>query len=177
MSGPRRRNLVGQRFDKRLVLAFVGSRSGMRSVWRVRCDCGREFDCLNQDLKRGGPCRQCTTSHKAPRPYRRKRPYEALYNTWSSRARYPVHISYEQFLPITDVKNCHYCDAEVKWPKYRTGDNRSSASNLDRKDCSEPYTLDNIVVCCWRCNKAKNTLFTYEEWKEIGALIRAWRLK
>lgn len=50
------------------------------------------------------------------------------------------------------------------------------ASNLDRKDSVKPYTLDNVVVCCWRCNKVKNTTFTYTEWLELGQVIKSWGL-
>ena len=38
-----------------------------------------------------------------------------------------------------------------------------------------PYYMDNVVVCCGRCNYAKNDHFSYGEWKQIGALIRSWR--
>jgi hypothetical protein len=50
-----------------------------------------------------------------------------------------------------------------------------TASNLDRKDSAKPYEMGNIVVCCRRCNYAKNTFFTYDEWKQIGTLIRSWK--
>jgi hypothetical protein len=41
-SGPRRRDLTGQRFGRYLVLAFSGIAPGRMSVWKVRCDCGTE---------------------------------------------------------------------------------------------------------------------------------------
>jgi 5-methylcytosine-specific restriction endonuclease McrA len=59
--------------------------------------------------------------------------------------------------------------------EYRKRNGGGTGSFLDRKDSSKPYEMENIVVCCVRCNKAKNTHFTYEEWKELGTVIRKWR--
>jgi hypothetical protein len=172
-------DLSGQRFDKRVVLS-LHSHVGSRPLWNVKCDCGREFTCLSQDLKRGGPCRNCSPGLKAIRPYRRKRPYEALYNGWKNRLdkldNHRVFISYEEFLTFTTVHECHYCGARILWAKFRQrGKDYSSATNLDRKDSALPYTMDNVVVCCKRCNIGKNTHFTYKEWKQLGDVIRTWR--
>lgn len=30
-------------------------------------------------------------------------------------------------------------------------------------------------TCCARCNWSKGDQFTYEEWKQIGDLIRSWK--
>jgi len=114
--------------------------------------------------------------------HRRKRPYESLYNTFIQKAGkngHTVTITYDQFLLLTDIKECHYCGAGVIWLEYQTRTPgkkyRGQAYNLDRKDSAEPYTFENVAVCCARCNLAKNNLFTYEEWKQIGGLIRSWK--
>lgn len=51
----------------------------------------------------------------------------------------------------------------------------SSASNLDRKDNSRGYDIDNVVVCCGRCNYAKGSHFTHDEWKKIGIVIKGFK--
>ena len=164
-------NLTGQKLDKREVLGFAGNKNG-RNYWNVKCDCGHTFSCLTQALYRGGPCIMC--GHKGARPYRRKRPYEVNYNSLVQRARHPVLITYEQFAEFARIKDCHYCGAEIVWTEYRQK-GKGSASNLDRKDAEKPYQMDNLVVCCARCNYAKNTHFTYDEWKQLGNIIRSWR--
>lgn len=172
--GRPRKDLSGQRFGKRLVLGLADTPKNANARWHVRCDCGHEFTCLNQDLWRMGPCRMC--GHKGPRINRRKRPYEAMYNIFVGRAKYPVSITYEQFVEFAKIKHCHYCDDEIFWKEYRTDKTPGgTGSNLDRKDSSLPYSFDNIVVCCGRCNYAKNDHFTYEEWMQLGAVIRSWR--
>lgn len=167
----------GQRFGKRVVLRRVGMRAG-RSVYLARCDCGHEYEALLQTLRRTKGCMKC--SFKAARPNRRKRPYEAQYNNFVVRARHPVEITYEQYAEFASQKACHYCDAPITWRKYRgalTNPEAGSAcgSNLDRKDHTGAYTADNVVVCCRRCNIAKNVLFTYEEWREIGSVIKEFK--
>jgi hypothetical protein len=169
-----RRDLTGQRFGKRLVLGFAAFKSGKRSQWHVRCDCGQEFTCLNQDLKREGPCRWC--GHRGPRPYRRKRPYEWRYNTAVNKARHAFLLSYDEFFEFTKTRECHYCGIGIDWgPAF--GKKRSSGLNLDRKDNNRPYEKENVVVACRRCNYGKNNFFSYEEWKQIGNVIRSWRTK
>lgn len=162
---------TGKRFGKRVVIERAGQR-GYRSLWRVRCDCGYEVVCLAQTLRCTQRCKQC--SHKGPRLNRRKRPFEALYNSLLQRARHPVRLSYEEFVAFTAIKECHYCGAELAWNAHRkTG--IGSPSNLDRKDSDGAYEVSNVVVCCLRCNKAKNRHFSYDEWSQLGAVIRSWR--
>jgi hypothetical protein len=168
------------KFGKRTVLKFTGVKKGVsqrgRATWLVRCDCGREFTCLTQDLKRkgGAGCLFCV--HKGDRTCRRKRPYEYRYNKMVARARHPFLITYDEFLEFTKVTACHYCGEKIEWgPAF--GRKRPSGLNLDRKDSNLPYQIGNLVVACRRCNYGKNNFFSYAEWKELGALIRAWRVK
>jgi hypothetical protein len=170
----KRSDLTGKRFGKRTVLAIAEDVKGKHTRWTFRCDCGYESTCLTQDLRRNGPCLMC--GHKGPRPYRRLRPFEAKYNTLVNRARHSVLITYEEFLEFTKVNDCHYCGENIPWSEYQTKV-RSTAVYLDRKDSALAYEVGNLVVCCTRCNYAKNRLFTYEQWVEIGKLIRSWKRK
>lgn len=45
--------MIGKRFGRLVVLERVGTYDGHRSVYKVRCDCGTEFECLAQNLKSG----------------------------------------------------------------------------------------------------------------------------
>ena len=169
-------DFTGWRFDRRVVMGKEAVLKNKHARWRVRCDCGREFTCLSQDLRRGGPCRDCRPSRNAPRPYRRKRPYEASYNIFVGRARHAVEISYEQFAQLAEQRECHYCGEPIVWQEWLSHKGEGgTGSNLDRCDSSLPYTVANVVVCCGRCNYAKNDHFTYAEWKELGLVIKKWR--
>lgn len=159
------------RFGKRTVLRMA-DRRGLRQLWKVRCDCGNEYECLTQHLRRGAGCLRCV--HKGPRVYRRKRPYEYRYNVLKNRGRHTVLLTYEEFLEFTKITECHYCSETVTWGS-PFGKNRTTGSNLDRKDNNRPYEIDNVVVACRRCNYGKNAFFSYEEWLALGTLIRSWR--
>jgi hypothetical protein len=176
---------VPPKIGKRVLLKFLGfapvGKSYQEGRWLVRCDCGREFECGDANHKTVwfGACQSC--SQAKPKPSRRKRPYEALYNALIGKAarrdrsakaaRHEVLFTYEDFLLLTQEKQCHYCGSPVIWQEYSV---RGGASNLDRKDNRLPYTMENVVVCCKRCNIGKNRFFSYEEWKQIGVLIRNW---
>jgi len=40
--------------------------------------------------------------------------------------------------------------------------------SIDRKDSRKAYSPDNMVPCCWNCNRLKNDFFTHEEFKKIA---------
>lgn len=61
-------------------------------------------------------------------------------------------ISYADFQMLI-VQICHYCNG----PLNETG------VALDRKDNTKGYILDNVVPCCFSCNKVKSDVLTYEE--------------
>lgn len=166
---------MAKRFGNRVLLRKGSTRNG-RQYFVFRCDCGHEGECLLQSLQRCGKCESC--AYKGPRTYRRLRPFEARYNSLVSRGRHPVQITYEQFVSFTDIRECHYCGDSIIWSPFRGANlEHSTATNLDRMDNSRPYEMDNLVVCCLRCNKAKNTHFTYDEWQELGNVIRSWKEK
>ena len=165
--GGNKESIIGLRFDKRVVLELTVS--SPRTPWLVVCDCGAKFDCLMQDLRRGGNCRNCY--EKSPvRVNRRKRPYESVYNLFVGRAKHEVALTYEDYFNIAVSKpNCYYCDSTLKWSEFR--DRKQSGSNLDRKDSNKGYTIDNVVPCCRVCNITKNNNFTHEEFILLGKVI------
>lgn len=58
-------------------------------------------------------------------------------------------LSLEEFMLFWN-KPCYYCENEI------------DGIGLDRKDSSIGYNLNNIVPCCWRCNKSKSDQTTYQ---------------
>jgi len=68
-------------------------------------------------------------------------------------------------------QECYYCGRSLEELKQDNlgHDNRLS---IDRKDNSKGYTLDNIVLACFRCNFTKSNYFTEQEMLKIGSIIR-----
>lgn len=171
---PSELNITGQVFGNWTVLskaqkATVHSHS---TAWKCQCICGRTKVRLRTNLiagkNRGCGCTPWNVITK---------PFESLYRVFLKAAKkknHKVEISYQDFLAFVEIKLCHYCGAQVTWAEYST--NRLGNNyNLDRKDNNLGYTKDNCVVCCSRCNRAKSNHFTYEEWVQIGKLIRSWQ--
>lgn len=47
---------------------------------------------------------------------------------------------------------------------------------VDRPDTDRPYATDNIVLCCFACNKAKSNTFDSAEMTVVGrAVARVWQ--
>ena len=62
--------------------------------------------------------------------------------------------------------NCHYCGS----PLTKTNGHKSQLTDwtFDRKDNKKGYSLNNIVLCCRRCNMAKGSWFTETQMLEIA---------
>jgi 5-methylcytosine-specific restriction endonuclease McrA len=159
-------NLIGKTFGK-LVVVSPSGRVKSHRMWKCRCHCGVEKQIRQEHLISEGTV-SCGCFRNTPK----LRPYEYLYNR-IKKGKHAVTLSYEEFLEFTKEPKCHYCGAPVRFKThiYMEGE---SATNLDRKDNLLGYSKSNCVVCCKRCNVGKNSNFTYEEWVQIGALIKSW---
>ena len=105
----------------------------------------------------------------------RLRPYEALFNLFVRKAKertLEVTISYNDFVKFCAVKECHYCATPVLFEVYGA---RGCRYNLDRKDNSIGYSLNNLVVCCQDCNFGKGNRYTYEEWWVMARALKRHR--
>ncbi len=174
-------DLTGQRFGRLVAVRNTGVRNPAGGYeWECKCDCGGGRAARVSSL-RSGRVRSCGCLFRdvvtAPRPYRRIRPYEPLFNQFRRQAGdrgIEVRLTFEEFLGFTAQLECHYCGAEVTWqPHPGKGDLRRT--NLDRKDNSRGYEQGNLVVCCWQCNDGKGARYTYGEWKSMTAALRVYR--
>ena len=174
-------DLTGQVFSRLTVIRLFQTRP---VFWLCQCECGKQKPIKPGSLKSGNTrsCGCLLLEHIDSKL--RKRPFEALYllflrhRTKNPKTKQPhvTDIIYEDFLYFTGVPECYYCGAPVSWTKYFTHKNGYNY-NLDRKNNNIGYTKDNVVVCCYRCNRGKNHLFSYEEWVEIGKTLRRLREK
>lgn len=140
-----------------------------RKNWLCRCKCGKTFKRRGSVLlsRKSTGCASCNNGWK-------KRPFEGIYNALvaSAKARgHSIELEYEEYLLFTLQPLCHYCAATLAW---RPHGNQQGGHKLDRKDNVIGYSKINCVPCCPRCNWAKGDHFTYEEWKQIGEVIKTW---
>ena|SRR5271166_6104696 len=113
---------------------------------------------------------------KEPKPWKRIRPYEALFNHFKSimRGFQEVALTYEEFLEFMETPFCVYCGDPVKWTQHNVG-KYGAATNLDRKDSSKGYSKENCVVCCRTCNLVKSNVFTFDEFCVMMLALKAFR--
>lgn len=161
----RRSSIVGKVFGRLTVLSQRRKRGRHRiKFWNCLCSCGNKTKASTSNLT-GGAVVSCGCALFGFR----KRPYERLYNRLLNNKLHSVNLTYKQFLQYTKTKECHYCSASINW-------DTTKGWNLDRKNNSKEYTKKNCVVCCWKCNKGKSNIFTYEERVEVGKILRSIRV-
>lgn len=159
--------------DKEKAVAtekHIRKHCGPRYLYIFRCSYGNcgEFIRVRQDAlaKSSGMCQ--SHSH-------RKRPYESIYNVLRRDHRGPkIELTYEEFLTLMVDTKCHYCETTILRTPFPTikGKFISIGHQLDRKDPNGPYSLDNCVSCCIRCNRLKSSWFNYKEFLLIGRALK-----
>lgn len=161
-------DVLNQRFGKLIVRQFIEVKNH-NAIWRCECDCGQFADLQGTQL-RAGYWRSCGCLNA------RRRPHESHYNSLvyqAKRRRQHISLTFEDFVSFTTTKECHYCGNPILWQK--VSDQKTQRHNLDRKNNSLGYTLDNCVVCCYDCNVTKGDRFTYEEFMLLAPILQAIR--
>lgn len=130
--------------------------------------CGIEMRLQGQTIKKhSGKCMRCTQL---------KKPYEYIYNELQQHRKKQTlfDLTFEEFLEIIKNKTCHYCGEELVYEEYSRfwGKTNSRAHQLDRKDNELGYTKNNLVTCCWECNRLKSNRFTYEEFLQLSPALK-----
>jgi hypothetical protein len=143
-------------------------------------DCGDEIrrrKARLSELKSPGCCHTCGNSRHWGG---KRKPFESLFNRIKYQARKisrPFNPTFGEFLEFTVVPLCTYCGESVRWIARKSYRGGSHPSNLDRKDNALGYSRENCTVCCGECNRVKGGVYSYEEMKIIGPVLRALRNK
>ena len=184
----RARRFIGEKYNRLTLIELTDERAKNRQLIAIfLCDCGKPHK-ANLGNVRNGHTKSCgcwkadiarANIAIAQEIQFKRNPREA-----SAKRVYNLHyadgdITFEQFLIITQ-NNCYYCGAEpankANAYKSRTKEFRCLIereingdfiyNGLDRVDHSKDHTMDNVVSCCWDCNKAKlkRTKDDFIEW-------------
>jgi len=97
--------------------------------------------------------------------------WHTTYNNHGRKNKRKFLISKEEFLEWyqKQPKKCHYClIKESELSRIKQFRSKTKRLTIDRKDNAKPYTLDNIVLACHRCNTIKGGTFTEQEMLEIA---------
>lgn len=154
----------GDRFGRFTVIAFTHNDKRHRRHYSVVCDCGtmknvqgtllrtgntRSCGCLGRDTAKtkvlpndGGMINQIILQYKR---HARDRgiAWELSPDDVDGLVRWP----------------CHYCgDAAGNLKKSRHCPEGFAHTGIDRKDRNKPYSVENCVPCCGKCNMAKGKM-------------------
>ena len=172
-------DLKGQKFG-RLTILERAPNIGKATAWKCQCDCGnikivRTYTLRSGQTKSCG-CLQIETAisklkihNDETRPNRTDPKLIAARNVYVETYN-DGNISLQQFIKLSQL-NCFYCDTKPANSRLYSG----RLATLPEEECrfiyngldiinsktnpSRPYihNLDNIVVCCGKCNMAKHT--------------------
>jgi hypothetical protein len=165
-------NMMGKQIGFWTVLCRADDQpKSWGACWVCRCKCGKESIIQGRSLRNGGThgCQDCANG---------LRPYEALYNYLLRQAKprgLEVTISYEDFVKVTQNKDCFYCGSTIVWSD-RNRKQAGRQTNLDRRDNTRGYALDNIVVCCADCNRLRGDRWSYDDFSRVVAILMEERL-
>lgn len=138
-------------------------------VYHFECsECGIDIKAQQNQLERhSGKCGSCS---------QKKIPYMFIYNELKNHRKKDVEftLTFDDLLSFINNPKCHYCDTDLIYHKHsRTeGIPNTRAHQLDRKDNNKGYTFENVVPCCWECNRLKSDRFTYNEFLLLSPILK-----
>jgi len=141
-------------------------------VYTFECsECGSDIKAQSSHLKtHSGKCMRCTQKGK---PYHHI--LNELIHTCKKKNKVEVSLNYDEFINIIEDSKCHYCDKPLIFNKHTRDENSnhvSRAYQLDRKDNNLGYHLDNVVTCCWNCNRIKSDIYSYEDFMKLSPILK-----
>jgi hypothetical protein len=173
----KRQDLTGQRFGKLQVLGFHSVKRSPAgtpvTLWTVRCDCGAadkevRYDCLVRGKTKSCGCVRRAVASGLPLSSGRARVmpsgkfiYLPKYHSkvwhqyiWNAKQRkIEWNLTEKKFSELI-LSPCHYCGA-LPANQTRGG---LLYNGIDRKKSETGYHEDNVVSCCFVCNRLKRRL-------------------
>lgn len=154
-------DITGEKYGALTVVRLDRIEPGQGAMWRVRCDCGSRFVTRAQSLRRG-LTKSCGCVRQGRLEPGRANCNELYisYRNGAKKRGFAFDITRDDFAQITQER-CFYCNSlpNLFHDNISKGYNGPYLYNgLDRYDNEEGYTLDNLVACCWPCNKMKNNM-------------------
>lgn len=156
---------INKRYGKLVVVGFAGRKGG--AYYHVVCDCGCR-KVVRLDHLRNGRVVSCGCNKKRKRgiAYNAKAPgYAYSKQLWHRTKRRAINNHLEFDLDLEEhtkiiKNNCAYCNIEPQSHYYLKIKVNGQFPHLgiDRLDSAKGYTKDNVVPCCFVCNRAKGTM-------------------
>lgn len=185
-------DLTGRQFGRWTVLSlarrvsYVRHKSGktdQHRIWLCRCACGTQRQ-VHEPSLRTGKSRSCgclaqevRCSSTIPNDGAFKNKLFGGYERQAQKRGYEFSLSFEQFLVLIKSE-CFYCGtppSQVNKADYSSPD--FTYNGIDRVINAEGYKPENVVACCGRCNRAKDTMSVEDFLGLVGRIYERhfWR--
>lgn len=166
------KDLRRQAFGNLIVLCLKEVRKS-KTYWLCSCICGKRTVVAQGNLKHTKSC--------GCEKYNRRLPESARNGVLGSYKRVAKDrnlewgLTDEVFYNITQ-QHCHYCGLPPSNTARRKEHSVYVYSGVDRKDNGLGYVRENVVPCCYTCNRAKGTT-PYQQFVEyIQRLTQHFRV-
>ena len=157
-------DITGEEFGRWTVLGRDHDKKGT-AHWLCRCECGNYAIVERANLKRKNGTQSCGCLVKFKYGVANMRQVINNYKRHAKRRGLEYNLTEKQFKKITK-ENCFYCGAKPNNISDRKMNNGEYIFNgIDRLNNNKGYIIDNVVPCCFICNRAKDT-HTLQEFKE-----------
>ena len=166
------------------ILKKTDRNKANRQMWLCRCVCGKEKEVIQNNLVTG-VSKSCGCRGRIKLIARNKSRINkatsnsvlnqiiAGYKKDAKDRGYSWHLTNDQCYKLFESR-CHYCGSEATNERKYHKDKSITAKymGIDRIDNTKWYTIDNVVPCCKKCNRAKDTM-TYDEFiKHIESIYK-----
>jgi len=140
-------DLLGKRFGKLFVLAVTAQRKKGSVIWRCRCDCGNTHFVAAKHLVHNhtASC-GCSNGTHLPEGQADLNRKLVMYKRNAAKRTIPFLLTKEEFEGMIK-KDCTYCGTPAE-----------PFNGIDRVRNWDSYRIENVVPCCYICNRAKSTL-------------------
>ena len=167
---PRFVDITNQKHGQLNPLEFIyhtRSTGSQLWLWKCECDCGEicfvTTKALNKKPTPQTSCKKCADFNSSQRRvmddfHSIKSRIFRQYERGAIARGYTFELSFDLFKELIS-QDCHYCGSKPKASEseqqYTYGRGLFVRNGIDRITNSIGYVSDNVVACCYECNRAK----------------------
>lgn len=160
-------DIAGKIFNK--LTAIESFKMDGKTLWTFQCQCGVYVDHPASRVV-SGHVKSCGCTIKNRHTGEKSLAYDLFTRNYAD-----GDLQFDKFYNMI-FQNCYYCNS-VPSNNYNRKNFRTKKlvhtltyNGLDRLDSSLPHNINNVVACCWKCNKFKSTMHVDDFLAHIEAI-------